>query len=131
SWQAGGRRVGHGEVNRLIKEGKVKPEETSLFSRDVESGRMIEIHRGSVAWNEYRKRWIQVFAAAAGEVWYSEAKDPNGPWLLCQRVAVHGDYNFYNPMHHPLFDQESGRVIYFQGTYTDSFSNAKSKTPRY
>jgi hypothetical protein len=44
---------------------------------------------------------------------------------------THGEYNFYNPTQHRFFDQESGRLIYFEGTYTDSFSGARVQTPRY
>jgi hypothetical protein len=43
----------------------------------------------------------------------------------------HENYNFYNPTQHPFFDQDGGRLIYFEGTYTASFSGAKEKTPRY
>ncbi len=31
----------------------------------------------------------------------------------------------------PFFDEDGGRVIYFEGTYTASFSAAKELTPRY
>jgi hypothetical protein len=34
-------------------------------------------------------------------------------------------------VHHPFFDKDGGRVIYFEGTYTDAFSAAKMKTPLY
>ena len=34
-------------------------------------------------------------------------------------------------LHHPFFDQESGRVIYFEGTYTNTFSGSPTPTPRY
>ena len=47
------------------------------------------------------------------------------------KIVQHNQYNFYNVVQHPLFEQEGGRVIYFEGTYTDSFSGAKEKTPRY
>ena len=30
-----------------------------------------------------------------------------------------------------MFDQEGGRIIYFEGTYTNSFSGNPFKTPRY
>src|SRR6185436_15185349 len=46
-------------------------------------------------------------------------------------IVAHDHYNFYNPTQHPFFDQEAGRVIFFEGTYTASFSSAKQKTPRY
>ena len=131
SWKRGADRLANHLVHQLIKEGDLKQAERRLFTKDVETGASVEIGRGSVAWNEFRKRWIMIFASAPGEIWYSEAEAPTGPWLQSRRIAVHGQYNFYNPVHHPFFDQEGGRVIYFEGTYTDSFSGARAKTPRY
>src|SRR5262249_27780862 len=32
---------------------------------------------------------------------------------------------------HPFFDQDGGRRIYFEGTYTAEFSGSHEKTPRY
>ena len=40
-------------------------------------------------------------------------------------------YTMYNVAHHSFFDQENGRVIYFEGTYTREFSDAPVATPRY
>jgi hypothetical protein len=37
----------------------------------------------------------------------------------------------YNVSHHPQFNQDGGRLIYFEGTYVETFSQAKVKTPRY
>jgi len=70
-------------------------------------------------------------SAAPGEIWFAEADTPVGPWVYARRVVLHDNYNFYNPTQHPFFDQDSGRLIYFEGTYTASFSGAKEKTPRY
>ena len=39
--------------------------------------------------------------------------------------------DFYNPKQHPFYDQEGGRIIYFEGTYTNSFSGNPVQTPRY
>lgn len=83
-----------------------------------------------VAWNQYRKRWI-LLMENVGEVWYSEARHPEGPYGPSVRIVEHDKYNFYNVVQHSFFDQDNGRVIYFEGTYTDSFSEAKQKTPRY
>ena len=90
-----------------------------------------KMNRGSVAWNEFRKRWVMISVRKAGEIWYSEAKAPTGPWTEGIQVVNHAAYNFYNPTQHPYFDQDGGRVIYFEGTYTAEFSAAKEKTPRY
>ena len=34
-------------------------------------------------------------------------------------------------MHHSFFDQEHGRIIYFEGTYTHAFSGNPETTARY
>ncbi|HKQ40418.1 MAG TPA: hypothetical protein VJ063_20270 [Verrucomicrobiae bacterium] len=102
-----------------------------ISSKDVETHKEVQLRRGSVSWNAFRKRWIMIASAKAGEIWYSEAFSPLGPWNYARKIVSHENYNFYNPTHHPFFDQEAGRVIYFEGTYTASFSSAKSKTPRY
>jgi len=71
-----------------------------------------------------------------GEVWFSEAPSPEGPWDNAVKIASHdrgtnGDYTFYNPTSHPFFDQEGGRFIYFQGTYANTFSGNPNQTPLY
>jgi len=40
-------------------------------------------------------------------------------------------YNFYNVVHHPFFDKDGGRVIYFEGTYTTAFIDGARPTPLY
>ena len=67
----------------------------------------------------------------SGSIYYSEADRPEGPWNRALKIVSHDEYNFYNPTQHTFFDQESGRVIYFEGTYTAAFTNAKEKTPLY
>ena len=66
-----------------------------------------------------------------GEVWYAEAEQPEGPWKYARKVVTHDRYSFYNPKHHLFFDQQGGRIIYFEGTYTDTFSGNPTPTPRY
>ena len=66
-----------------------------------------------------------------GEVWYSEADTPLGPWVYARKIVTHDRYSFYNPKQHPEFDQDNGRIIYFEGTYTTTFSGNPDPTPRY
>lgn len=88
-----------------------------------------KIH-GSIAWNAYRNKWIMI-AGSGGSTWYLEGEKPEGPWSAPIEIVSHDNYTFYNVVHHPFFDKEDGRVIYFEGTYTDAFSSAKMKTPLY
>ncbi|MBN2595143.1 MAG: hypothetical protein JXA81_16695, partial [Sedimentisphaerales bacterium] len=105
---------------------------------DVETGKSITPHNGSVYFNAYRKRWIGIFvqqfgeSSFLGEVWYAEADTPVGPWVYARKIVTHNKYSFYNPKQHPFFDKEGGRIIFFEGTYSHTFSgSAETATPRY
>jgi len=110
----------------------MKPEESWIDLIDFETGDRVSAGRGSVYWNDFRRRWMMLNSSTgAGEIWLAEADTPTGQWAYARRVVTHGDYNFYNPTQYPFFDKEGGRLIYFEGTYSDSFSNARVQTPRY
>ena len=47
------------------------------------------------------------------------------------KVATHNKQTFYNVCHHPFLDQDDGRTIFFEGTYTEEFSGSHHFTPRY
>jgi hypothetical protein len=122
---------------QLVKAGLIKPEEEWSAFRDIDTGKPVAPHGGSVTWNPYHKRWLAIFTQYAGatsllgEIWYAEADTPTGPWAYAKKILTHDKYTFYNPAHHPFFDQDGGRRIYFEGTYTADFSGAPEKTPRY
>jgi len=123
----------HGE---LAAAGRLRPEDAWIDLRDADTGGPVRAHRGCFRWNEYRKRYILIFtqfggASFLGDLAYAEADAPEGPWRLCRRVATHPSYTVYNPVLHAFFDQEGGRRVYFEGTYTREFSDAKVPTPRY
>ena len=121
---------------RLIKEGTLKPKQTLFHIQDCDTGKPIISHGSSVSWNQFRKRWVMIMSEAygtsfLGEVWYLEADTPLGPWVYARKIVTHDNYTFYNPRHHPMFDQENGRLIFFEGTYTHTFTNNQDPTPRY
>jgi hypothetical protein len=66
-----------------------------------------------------------------GEIWYAEADNPAGPWVYARKIVTHNKYSFYNPRHHAMFDQEGGRRIFFEGTYSTFFSGHEEATPLY
>jgi hypothetical protein len=89
-----------------------------------------------VYFNAFRNCWVMIVCEIGGtshlgEIWYAEADTPLGPWAYARKVATHDQYSFYNPKQHPAFDQHGGRTIYFEGTYTHSFSGNPVQTPRY
>jgi len=136
------------QLRKLIDDGELKAEESPLRLTDVESDKPVMIHRGSVHWNEFRQKYVMIFTeirgqSMLGEVWYAEAAKPEGPWRKARKIATHHmpatggadkqamAMDFYNPCQHPYFAQEGGRLIYFEGTYTNSFSGYPAPTPRY
>ena len=105
--------------------------------RSVVDGRSLNIHPfKAMAYNPFRDRFINILleiggtSSYLGELWYSEADSPVGPWVYARKIVTHSGYNFYNPRYHPFFDREGGRRIYFEGTYTHWLSGS-SPTPRY
>ena len=60
-----------------------------------------------------------------------EAESPVGPWGNAVKVVTHDRQSFYNPRQHPMFDKDGGKIFFFEGTYTHSFSGNPDATPRY
>lgn len=137
SWRKDGLPVDSQTERILIDANLIKPEEARGQLVDAESGRPVKLHRGSVGWNDHRQRWIMLFGEVGGstsnvgEIWYAEAEAPTGPWKKATKIVTHDQYSFYNPVQHPFLDQDNGRLIYFEGTYVNTFSGNKDATPRY
>jgi hypothetical protein len=124
------------DERKLITAGKLSEAEARFQLRDLDTGKPIVIHTGTVNWNDFRKQWIMIGVqyggtSFLGEVWYAEAGSPLGPWGPAKKIVTHNRYSFYNPIHHPCFDQQGGRLIYFEGTYSVTFSGNEDPTPRY
>lgn len=137
AWKADTAALGYDTQQALLAVGKMKPEEVLTPLRDIETDAPIHSHGGSVFWNPYRKRWMMISGQASGtssylgELWFAEADTPIGPWVYARKIVTHDHYTFYNPAQHPFLDQDGGRLIYFEGTYTDTYSGSTDLTPRY
>ena len=120
----------------LLDAGGIKASEAWFKLSDAGSGKSIYGSSGTIQFNAYRKRWIMLLnerlgTSMLGEVWYSESDSPEGPWEKARKIVTHDKYSFYNVIHHPQFDQDGGKIIYFEGTYTVTFSGNTTPTPRY
>ncbi|MGY8691152.1 MAG: hypothetical protein ACKVHP_25850, partial [Verrucomicrobiales bacterium] len=108
--------------------------QTSLTSVD---GEKVVPHRGAIAWNGFRKRWVTVFTqsfgnpSAFGELWYAEADSALGNWGTAVKILTHPHYSFYNPRLHPNFTPSDSPILLFEGTYSMTFSKTNTPTPRY
>jgi hypothetical protein len=121
----------------LEKAGKLSAGENLLHTEGAATGKPIAFNAGTIQWNPWRKRWIlisnQLFGSPSnlGEVWYAEAKRPEGPFRKAVKIVTHNNYSFYNVTQHDFFDQQAGQVILFEGTYTNQFTDKASATPWY
>ncbi|MCC7334929.1 MAG: hypothetical protein IT422_07530 [Pirellulaceae bacterium] len=136
AWRQGGLPFNQTLSKALIEQGKLTDDESIFLLHDHDSGDALRAHGGSLAWNEYRQRWVMIAletwgTTLLGEIWYAEAETPVGPWSDAVKIVTHDNYSFYNPKQHPYFDQDGGRFIYFEGTYTHTFTNNPDQTPRY
>ncbi|MBX3439895.1 MAG: hypothetical protein KF861_20565 [Planctomycetaceae bacterium] len=136
AWRRGGLPLNHTRAKQLVEEKRLAPEDLVFRLRDRDTGRPVQAHGGSLYWNEYRQRWVMIAletwgSSLLGEIWFAEAATPLGPWGDAVKIVTHDDYSFYNPKQHPMLDEENGRIIYFEGTYTHTFSGNKNPTPRY
>ena len=90
-----------------------------------------------MAWNGYRKKYVAIFQqkfgkpSGFGEVWYVESASPYGPWTDAVKVVTHNNYTFYNPVIHTEGTDPQSPVLLFEGTYTSSFADKPTKTPRW
>jgi hypothetical protein len=112
----------------------LKPQESVLVRHSDET---VTPHRGAIAWNAYRKKWISIFtqmggkSSFLGELWYAEADSPIGPWNDAVHVVTHTKYTFYNPQLHSEFTEPDSPILLFEATYTKEFSGASEATPRH
>ena len=125
------------EETKWLKRKLIKAEECRVTPADVATKERVTLHEGSVCWNAHRQRWVliavQQFGKPSflGEVWYAEATAPTGPWPRAVKIVTHDRYSFYNPAQHAFFDEDGGRLIYFEGTYSHTFSGRTERTPHY
>lgn len=136
-WKADTVLIRDEQEQTLIAAKKMAPTEALTQLRDIESGEKIAPKGGSVFWNPYRKRWVRIVgqgfgkSSVLGEIYFCEADSPTGPYVYARKIVTHDAYSFYNTTQHPFFDQQGGRLIYFEGTYTSTYSGQKERTPRY
>lgn len=100
-------------------------------------GSRVKVHRGSIAWNAFRKKWVSVFTrmegkkSLLGEIWFAESEAPTGPWGNAVQLVEHDNYTFYNPRIHSELTEEASPVLLFEGTYTSEFADRPEPTPRF
>ncbi|TAH36946.1 MAG: hypothetical protein EYC70_08155 [Planctomycetota bacterium] len=137
AWKSDTPPLNPAQQRELVTADLMERSESPYRLADADTGKQISEHNGTVAWNAYRQRWIMILGQSfgstsfLGEIYYAESKNIEGPWIQARKIVTHDDYSFYNVAQRPFFDQDGGRLIHFEGTYTMSFSGTETATPRY
>lgn len=126
AWRAATRRTERAEVPAAFA--------IDGHARELGPNRAMSLHgNDDVAWNPWRRRFVR-FASETnvvlGDLFLQEADTPMGPWVFARRIVKHQRYTFYNPRHHRFFDEEGGRRLYVEGTYT-AWLTSTEPTTRY
>jgi hypothetical protein len=134
-WKANTSVISDTRWQQLLDAGLVSSEEEWNRLRDIESDKPVQCAGCAVQYNEYRGCWSMVTqqiwgTSFGGEIWYSEAPAPEGPWSKAIKIITHDNYTFYNVQIHPEFQEEGGKRLYLEGTYVNTYTN-NIATPRY
>jgi len=135
-WRKATEGTGATEQRQLLEAGLLKPEECYFRPVDVKTGKPFLPHACHIAWNSYLQKWTMITSeimgsSMLGEIWYLESDRIEGPWTKAVKVLTHEQYSFYNPLQHPELAPVDSHYLYFEGTYTKSFSAAPVATPYY
>lgn len=120
----------------LLDRGRLDRTGSVLHLTDARTGKPVLAALGSVYWNAFRNKWIMITNGFTGRtprrgtIWYAEADTLLGPWSYARTIARHGGYSLYRPRHHPFFDREEGRIVFFEGTFSSTWSDS-GPIPRY
>ncbi|KUI55505.1 hypothetical protein VP1G_02905 [Cytospora mali] len=145
AWVKGGRPVNYETAEGLVQSGVISPEESPYRMKDMDTGHNIMAQSAGIAWNPRLNLWVNIFQqkfgdTLCGEIWYSTANAPEGPWSYCRKVATHhmsrdgytnNSNDLYNPVQHYELMREGGRYVYFSGTFVNTFSGNQWPTPYY
>lgn len=144
-WVKGGKPVNYESTNSLISQGLIRAEESTYRVVDMDSGKNITIAQVAIAWNPFLELWVNIMQellgdTTAGEIWFATARAPEGPWTNAKKVATHfmntqsfkqNSNDLYNPVQHYELMGDGGRLVYFSGTFVNTFSGNLWSTPFY
>lgn len=144
-WEKGARPISFDNTEALVRDSTLQPRESPYELVDVETNKHIVAAQMAIAWNPYLKLWVNIIQqkmgdTTAGEIWFSTANAPEGPWRHARKVTTHhmsrDDYkqnhnDLYNPVQHYELMRGGGRFVYFSGTLVNTFSGNQWPTPYY
>lgn len=144
-WVRGGHPVNYETTPDLVARGILGADEAAYQLVDVDSGRSVRAAQVGVAWNPFLRLWVNIVQeglgdTTAGEIWFATARSPEGPWKHAKKVATHymsnqsyqnNSNDLYNPVQHFELMGDGGRLVYFSGTFVNTFSGNPWPTPYY
>lgn len=145
AWVKGGKPIHFDNTDDMIRAGNLRLDESPYRLVDVDTKQRVVAAQVGIAWNPFLGLWVNIIQqkmgdTTAGEIFFSTANSPEGPWQHCRKVATHymsrdsykcNHNDLYNPVQHYELMQEGGRFVYFSGTLVNTFSGNQWWTPLY
>lgn len=135
-WQTASGPISQADEARLVADGVLPAGKARFQVSGREKPGLLMLGSGTVRWNAFCKKWVMIAAeasggaASAGRIWYGEAESPDGPWNAMKCVVEEPGMSLADPVHHGLFDQEEGRLVYFDCSVS-SLAGGGAAMPRY
>ena len=126
-WQQASPPMTREDEDVLITKKRLHEKEERTQLTDSATRRELHPQSGSVRWNAFLKSWVMVFGTEDSALWLAKAPNVDGPWHKAVQLATHEGMKADAVVHFDAFDQEQGRLLYFQCT----LHAAELKTPRY
>ena len=114
------------------REGAVPRKSDPRILIDIATGKEIGAHRGSIAWNHFRQRWIMIFGQtrALGDIWYSEAPTPFGPWGYAVKIVTHTKLQLLQSQTSPVLRSRGRPVCVLRGNLHEHlFGESRQDAP--
>ncbi|SFJ36667.1 hypothetical protein SAMN02799624_04280 [Paenibacillus sp. UNC496MF] len=136
-WKKNTPMISQDQEKELIGLGLIKNDDPHYYQlKSAADGEEVQLAQSSVEWNDYLKQYVMIAqqkfgkTSLLGELWVAAAPSPQGPWTKAAKIVTHNNYTFYNPAQHAVFAKNGGRTIYFEATYTNTYTD-HPPTPRY
>lgn len=130
-WKKDTAPIAQDQESRLIRLKLITESDKTYYQfKNVETDVAVTLKSASVHWNEYKNCWVMIAQSKQGnkllgDIYYSEADTPMGPWEKGKVIVSHNDYGFNDPIVHPYFSEDNGRIIYFEGNYSNESHSTK------
>jgi hypothetical protein len=126
-WQQAAPPMTREDEDTLITKKRIQGKEERMQLTDALTHKELKPRSGSIRWNAFLKAWIMIFGTDDSSIWLAQSPSVDGPWHKAVQLATHEGHKADAVAQFDVFNQEQGKLVYFQCT----IGAGDVKTPRY